>query len=198
MTANPATHPAPRFLLPALVAAVLLLPAQVQAQDRDGSWFLGGGVARFALESSTEVDGSRSSGTERASGGEVRLGWRGERHRFYGSLGTFRAEDSRLLASTLTADVFHPLNDFFKLMAGGSLVFASQNWDQGERDRAYSGGLGFQIGVLMPVSQRLEVELSYRQLFTRLRTSFDNEDGDRERFTGERVGSTHLHLNFLF
>lgn len=179
------------------VLAVLATPPLVAAESDGGSWFIGAGIARYSVDFDIETEAERRSSTDRETGGELRLGWRGERHRFYGSATSFRGDDYRLRVASVNADVLYPLNDVFYLMAGGSLVAASQGWDQSERDRASSAGLGFQVGIVMPVAERLELEAGYRQLFTRMRTTVDGDDGE-ERLTAERIGSTHLFLNYVF
>ncbi|MCP1675064.1 opacity protein-like surface antigen [Natronocella acetinitrilica] len=185
-------------LAAALLVMLLTVGLPATAQADEGGWFIGGGPVRYTLDFNVERPEGRSTGTDRETGGEIRLGWRGPRHRFHGGFGTFSADDYRLQVGTLNADVLYPVRNYFKVLAGGSLVLARQNWDSGAIDDDTSAGLGFQIGVLLPLGRHVDLELAYRQLFTRLRTDVPaNGDGDI-RYNAERIGSTHLHINIRF
>ncbi len=179
-----------------LVAAVALAGTAAPATAGE-SPFLGIGGGGHQLHFDSDDRDRVDAGREQEFGGHIRVGTLQPDWRLYGQWTVIRPSPYFFTQLTVNADLLWQVAPWLTLYAGGGAGLASLSWNSDNSSDAMAA-FSVQAGALVPVTERLSVELDLRQTFTRLRTDPDGPDGDSVDVSLDRIGAAALNFNLRF
>lgn len=169
-----------------MLALALMLPMPVAADSGDRSWSLGiaGATVQSRFRAGDELGGNSNSMDDSVLLRATRhhSGWR-----YGGDIIQVSYDEARLRVLTVYGDWVQSAGQIFSWYLGAAAGYGQSRWRGGDpldggSDFGVSGNttvswvLGPRFGGLIEVTDRVEVEIGYRYLFTGLSDRFSSDE----------------------